>query len=58
VVQAAKLAPHPGFNHNDLYHVMQIVAMVLLYRGARRLTDSAPRRPSWAASVFPPPSAR
>ena len=34
-VQAMKLAPHPHFNHNDLYHVIQIAAMWLLYRGAR-----------------------
>ena len=36
-VQALKLAPHPQFNHNDLYHVIQIAAMWLLYRGARLL---------------------
>jgi hypothetical protein len=36
-VQAMKLAPHPHFNHNDLYHVIQIAAMWLLYRGARLL---------------------
>ena len=36
-VQAMHLAPHPGFNHNDLYHVIQIAAMWLLYRGARLL---------------------
>jgi hypothetical protein len=36
-VQAMKLAPHPQFNHNDLYHVIQIAAMWLLYRGARLL---------------------
>jgi hypothetical protein len=58
LVQAARLAPHPSFNHNDLYHVMQIAAMVLLYRGARRLTDSGPPRPSWAAPVARPPSGR
>ena len=36
-VQAMKLAPHPQFNHNDLYHVIQIAAMWLFYRGARLL---------------------
>jgi hypothetical protein len=45
-VQATGLAPHPNFNHNDLYHVIQIAAMVLLYRGARRLSDLAPRPPA------------
>lgn len=37
VVQAARLAPHPSFNHNDLYHVIQIAATYLLYRGAKLL---------------------
>jgi len=37
LVQALRLAPHPGFNHNDLYHVIQIAAMWLFYRGAQRL---------------------
>lgn len=33
-IQAAGLAPHPQFNHNDLYHVVQMMGMWLLYRGA------------------------
>ncbi len=33
-VQAAGLAPHPSFNHNDLYHVVQMVGMWMLYQGA------------------------
>jgi len=37
LVQAAGLAPHPRFNHNDLYHVIQIAALWLFYRGARLL---------------------
>ena len=32
--QSGDLAPH--FNHNDLYHVIQLAALWLLYRGARR----------------------
>jgi hypothetical protein len=36
-VQAAHLAPHPQFNHNDLYHVIQMAAMWLFYRGAKLL---------------------
>jgi hypothetical protein len=39
LVQASGLALHQHFNHNDLYHVIQIAAMALLYRGARRLSD-------------------
>jgi hypothetical protein len=41
LVQAMRLAPHPSFNHNDLYHVMQIAAMALFYRGAVQLEDRA-----------------
>jgi hypothetical protein len=37
-VQASGLDPHPHLNHNDLYHLVQIAAMVLLYRG---VTNSA-----------------
>ena len=35
LAQASGLALHEHFNHNDLYHVTQIVAMFLLYRGVR-----------------------
>ena len=38
-VQASGFALHRHFNHNDLYHVIQIAAMILLYAGARRLRD-------------------
>ena len=34
-VQVEKLAPHRFFNHNDLYHVIQMGALYLFYRGAR-----------------------
>jgi hypothetical protein len=33
---ASGIALHPHFNHNDLYHVVQIAAMLLFYRGIRR----------------------
>ena len=39
LVQASGLSLHRHFNHNDLYHVIQIGAMFLLYRGARLLSD-------------------
>lgn len=32
-IQALGIAPHRHFNHNDLYHVVQIGALWLLYRG-------------------------
>jgi hypothetical protein len=34
-VQYLRIALHPSFNHNDLYHVVQTAAMYLFYRGAR-----------------------
>jgi hypothetical protein len=40
LVQASGFSLHQHFNHNDLYHVIQIAAMALLYRGARQLRDS------------------
>ena len=42
VVQATRFTLHPRFNFNDLYHVIQIVSLILLYRGARA---SEPARP-------------
>ena len=33
-IQASGLAPHPHFNHNDLYHVVQMLGMWMLYKGA------------------------
>jgi hypothetical protein len=54
LAQASGLALHAHFNHNDLYHVIQTAAMVLLYRGARRLTDArGPRPPRPAAAPRP-----
>ena len=38
-VQQSGWSIHQHFNHNDLYHVVQIAAMFLYYAGARRMTD-------------------
>ncbi len=38
-VQALGLAPHPRFNHNDLYHVIQMGGIYALCRGGRHLRD-------------------
>ena len=38
-VQASGFALHRHFNHNDLYHVIQVAAMILFYVGAKRLRD-------------------
>jgi hypothetical protein len=43
LAQASGFDLHRHFNHNDLYHVIQIGATVLLYRGARLLSDSERR---------------
>ena len=37
--QAGGLSLHRHFNHNDLYHVIQMGAMAMFYAGARRLRD-------------------
>ena len=34
-VQASGLRLHEHFNHNDLYHVIQIAAMLVFYRGLK-----------------------
>lgn len=40
-VQASGFALHRHFNHNDLYHLVQIVAMGLFYLGGAGLRDRA-----------------
>ena len=41
VLQQAGLGIHPvWFNHNDLYHVIQAAALVLVARAGRRLRDA------------------
>jgi hypothetical protein len=35
LIQQQRLALHQHFNHNDLYHLVQIVALWLLYRAGR-----------------------
>lgn len=39
VIQGRRVALHPHFNHNDFYHVIQIVALYLVYRGGALLVD-------------------
>ena len=38
-IQAGRVALHEHFNHNDLYHVVQIAAMLLYYAGVKRMRD-------------------
>lgn len=39
VIQQAGLEPHPRFNHNDVFHVIQIGSSYVFYRGGLLLTD-------------------
>ena len=39
LVQARRLALHRQFNHNDLYHVIQMVALYAFFRGGALLVD-------------------
>jgi hypothetical protein len=41
LAQASGVALHPRFNHNDLYHVIQIAAMFLFYRGLKKASERA-----------------
>ncbi len=38
-VQASRLGLHQHFNHNDIYHVIQMIGMGFFYHGATLLTD-------------------
>jgi hypothetical protein len=40
LVQMSRYAPHPRFNHNDLYHLIQLIALWLLYRGGKLMNRS------------------
>ena len=50
-VQALGVAPHPRFNHNDLYHVVQMAALFCFYRGARLLQDREAAAPSPTSAI-------
>lgn len=38
-IQLTGFRTHQDFNHNDIFHVTQIVAMCLFFKGARHLQD-------------------
>jgi hypothetical protein len=44
LVQYARMGLHRHFNHNDLFHVVQMLALILFYRAAR-LSSSRPVAP-------------
>ena len=37
-VQASGLRLHKHFNHNDLFHVIQVLGMILIYRGGSEIS--------------------
>ena len=41
VVQQSGFALHANFNHNDIYHVIQMLGLYLLYRGGALFCDRA-----------------
>lgn len=41
-VQVSGVRLHAHFNHNDLFHVIQMLGIYLLFRGARRLPSRRP----------------
>jgi hypothetical protein len=43
-VQQSRLSLHPNFNYNDLYHLIQLVALWLLYRGGMLLRKTETTR--------------
>lgn len=38
-IQQSDIDLHANFNHNDLYHVIQVAGLYLLFRGAAKLVD-------------------
>lgn len=44
--QLSRFAPHPLFNHNDLFHVALMAGLYLFYRGGLLLRDRGGGRPS------------
>jgi hypothetical protein len=53
LVQRSQVALHPYFDHNDLYHLIQVAAMWLLYRGGALLEHTAPWSPSLKVAAPP-----
>ena len=46
LVQQSGIRFHEHFNHNDLYHLIQIVALWLLYRGRVEIKNASTVRPT------------
>lgn len=46
LVQQSDIDLHQHFNHNDLYHMIQLFALWLLYRGGQLMTPATGQSPS------------
>jgi hypothetical protein len=54
LLQQARVSIHPVyFNHNAVYHVVQGIALVLLYRGFLRTAKAS--MPAYASRTDPAP---
>ena len=51
IIQMRKVKLHRHFNHNDLYHLIQIAACYLFYKGGRLLEDRRERTASDSATI-------
>ena len=52
-VQTSRLAPHPRFNHNDVFHVLLLVTLGLLYRAVVRSSSAPEGTKGVAADTHP-----
>ncbi len=43
LVQLSGVRFHEHFNHNDLFHLVQVAGLYAFYRSGKALADSAPR---------------
>jgi hypothetical protein len=48
--EQGRVSIHPQFSHDDLYHVVQMGAMYLLYRGGLLLREREPAAPDFEAT--------
>lgn len=52
-IQASGFSLHQHFNHNDLYHVVQMIALYLLYRAGTLLPDATASDPEKESAPVP-----
>jgi hypothetical protein len=52
--QQGRVSIHAHFNHNDLYHIIQMGAMYLMFRGGLLIREQEPTAPDFEATEPPP----